>query len=151
MIVATFCHGTVQLGRQVGYLIRFKDMPEPSTTFLKYMTDGILLHEAMNDPDLYHYSTIILDETHEQTLATDILLGLLKSLANRRSDLKIIIMSTTFYALVFQQYFGTNDGPAAALLEIPEHAHHIEVFYLREEIKNACRRIKLDADQCCQP
>jgi len=53
--------GLVQLGRQVGYSIRFEDMTEPGTTFLKYMTDGMLLREAMNDPNLERYSTIILD------------------------------------------------------------------------------------------
>jgi pre-mRNA-splicing factor ATP-dependent RNA helicase DHX15/PRP43 len=68
----------VQLGKQVGYSIRFEDMTENGTTFLKYMTDGMLLREAMNDPTLERYSTIILDEAHERTLATDILMGLLK-------------------------------------------------------------------------
>ncbi|KAG6334347.1 hypothetical protein ID866_4738, partial [Astraeus odoratus] len=74
----------VELGRQVGYSIRFEDMTEPGTTFLKYMTDGMLLREAMNDPELSRYSTIILDEAHERTLATDILMGILKALAKRR-------------------------------------------------------------------
>ena len=68
----------VQLGKQVGYSIRFEDMTEPGTTFLKYATDGMLLREAMNDPELSRYSTVILDEAHERTLATDILMGLLK-------------------------------------------------------------------------
>ena len=68
----------VQLGKQVGYSIRFEDMTEPGTTFLKYMTDGMLLREAMNDPDLSRYSTIILDEAHERTLSTDILFALVK-------------------------------------------------------------------------
>ena len=85
----------VPLGKQVGYSIRFKDMTEPGTTFLKYMTDGMLLREAMHDPDLKRYSTIILDEAHERTLATDILMGLLKNLVKKRKDLKIIIMSAT--------------------------------------------------------
>jgi pre-mRNA-splicing factor ATP-dependent RNA helicase DHX15/PRP43 len=71
----------VQLGKQVGYSIRFEDMTEAGTTFLKYMTDGMLLREAMNDPELSRYSTIILDEAHERTLATDILMGLLKDVS----------------------------------------------------------------------
>ena len=68
----------VQLGQHVGYSIRFEDMTEPGTTFMKYMTDGMLLREAMNDPDLQRYSTIILDEAHERTLSTDILFALVK-------------------------------------------------------------------------
>ena len=71
----------MSLGKEVGYSIRFEDMTEPGVTFMKYMTDGMLLREAMNDPDLRRYSTIILDEAHERTLATDILMGLLKNLA----------------------------------------------------------------------
>jgi pre-mRNA-splicing factor ATP-dependent RNA helicase DHX15/PRP43 len=72
----------VQLGKQVGYSIRFEDMTDEST-FLKYMTDGMLLREAMNDPLLTRYSTIILDEAHERTLATDILMGLLKDVSQK--------------------------------------------------------------------
>ncbi|TFK33677.1 hypothetical protein BDQ12DRAFT_738675 [Crucibulum laeve] len=60
----------VQLGRQVGYSICFEDMTEPGITFLKDVTDGRLLSEAMNDPTLECYSTIILDEVHERTLVT---------------------------------------------------------------------------------
>lgn len=55
----------VALGEEVGYSIRFEDRTSPST-ILKYMTDGMLLREAMNDHDLNRYSTIILDEAHER-------------------------------------------------------------------------------------
>ncbi|KAN0078223.1 P-loop containing nucleoside triphosphate hydrolase protein [Tylopilus felleus] len=169
----------VQLGRQVGYSIRFEDMTEPGTTFLKYMTDGMLLREAMNDPDLNRYSTIILDEAHERTLATDILMGLLKSLAKRRPDLKIIIMSATLDVLKFQKYFSIKEGSTAPLFKVPGRTHPVEVFYTQEpepdyveaairtvlmihraedpgdvllfltgeeEIEDACRKIKLEAD-----
>lgn len=76
----------VQLGKHVGYSIRFEDVTDPGTTFLKYMTDGILLRELMTDPELKCYSTIILDEAHERTLATDILMVFLKALAKKRPD-----------------------------------------------------------------
>ncbi|KAG8720572.1 DEAH-box ATP-dependent RNA helicase prp43 [Ceratobasidium sp. 395] len=123
----------VQLGKQVGYSIRFEDMTEQGTTFLKYMTDGMLLREAMNDHDLSRYSTIILDEAHERTLATDILMGLLKEIAKRRSDLKIIVMSATLDALKFQKYFSTrNDGSVAPLLKVPGRTFPVETFYTQE-------------------
>ena len=74
----------VRLGKEVGYSIHFENMTEEGTTFLKYMTDGVLLREAMGDPSLEKYSTIILIETHERTIATDILMALLKGLVQRR-------------------------------------------------------------------
>jgi pre-mRNA-splicing factor ATP-dependent RNA helicase DHX15/PRP43 len=79
----------VLLGQEVGYSIRFEDCSSQKT-LLKYMTDGMLLREAMSDPLLESYSCVLLDEAHERTLATDILMGLLKEVAKQRPDLKII-------------------------------------------------------------
>ena len=123
---------TVTLGKEVGYSIRFEDMTEPGTTFLKYMTDGMLLREAMNDPDLNRYSTIILDEAHERTLATDILMGLLKAVAKKRSDLRLIIMSATLDAQKFQRYFSINKDSPAPLFKVPGRTHPVEIFYTQE-------------------
>ena len=164
----------VTLGEEVGYSIRFEDKTSPST-ILKYMTDGMLLREAMNDHDLSRYSTIILDEAHERTMATDILMGLLVGVAQRRPDLKIIIMSATLDAEKFQQYF---DG--APLLTVPGRTHPVEIFYTpepekdyieaalrtvvqihaaeaegdillfltgEEEIEDVCRKINLEVDE----
>jgi len=164
----------VQLGQEVGYSIRFEDVTGPNT-ILKYMTDGMLLREAMNDHNLSRYSCIILDEAHERTLATDILMGLMKEVALRRPDLKIVIMSATLDAQKFQRYF--NDAP---LLAVPGRTHPVEIFYTQEperdyveaalrtvlqihatepegdillfltgeeEIEDACRKIQLEADE----
>lgn len=120
----------VNLGEEVGYNIRFEDNSGPKT-ILKYMTDGMLLREAMNDHNLDRYSCIILDEAHERTLATDILMGLLKEVAERRPDLKIIIMSATLDAQKFQHYF--NDAP---LLAVPGRTHPVEIFYTPEPQKD---------------
>ncbi|OJZ83828.1 hypothetical protein ASPFODRAFT_289779 [Aspergillus luchuensis CBS 106.47] len=164
----------VKLGEEVGYSIRFEDMTS-SKTVLKYMTDGMLLREAMNDHNLNRYSTIILDEAHERTMATDVLMGLLKEVVLRRPDLKIIIMSATLDAQKFQRYF--NDAP---LLAVPGRTHPVEIFYTpepeqdyveaairtvlqihatedegdillfltgEEEIEDAARKISLEADE----
>ncbi|KAI9828140.1 MAG: DEAH-box ATP-dependent RNA helicase prp43 [Thelocarpon impressellum] len=116
----------VTLGEEVGYSIRFEDVTSQKT-ILKYMTDGMLLREAMNDHDLSRYSVLILDEAHERTLATDILMGMLKEVALRRPDLKIIIMSATLDAQKFQKYF--NHAP---LLAVPGRTHPVEIFYTPE-------------------
>ena len=116
----------VSLGEEVGYSIRFEDMTSPKT-ILKYMTDGMLLREAMNDHDLTRYSTIILDEAHERTLSTDILMGLIKEVVVRRPDLKLIIMSATLDAQKFQKYFMN-----APLLAVPGRTHPVEIFYTPE-------------------
>ena len=92
-------------------------MTEPGTTFLKYLMDGMLLWEAMNDPNLERYSTIILDEAHERTPLTDILMGLLKGVAKKCKDLKIIIMSATLDAVKFQTYFSLRTDIAVPLFK----------------------------------
>ncbi|KAG2364423.1 P-loop containing nucleoside triphosphate hydrolase protein [Suillus spraguei] len=126
----------VQLGQQVGYSIRFEDMTEPGTTFLKYMTDGILLREAMHDPGLSRYSTIIIDDAHERTLATDILMGVLKALARRRPDFKLIIMSATLDALKFQKYIAISNDALPPLFKVPGRTHPVEVLYTQDPVSD---------------
>ena len=71
----------VRLGDEVGYTIRFEDLTSDKTV-LKFMTDGMLLREAMTDPELSRYSCIVLDEAHERTLSTDVLFGLIKEVSS---------------------------------------------------------------------
>merc|ERR1712166_879445 len=113
----------VQIGEQVGYNIRFEDVTSPQT-ILKYMTDGMLLREAMTDPLLEKYSCIVLDEAHERTLATDVLFGLLKEVVKQREDMRLIVMSATLDAGKFQAFFDN-----APLIHVPGRLHPVEIFY----------------------
>lgn len=116
----------VELGKQVGYTVRFEDMT-CRRTLLRYLTDGMLLREAMTDNDFSSYSVIILDEAHERTLSTDVLMGVLKSAIQRRPELRIIVMSATLDTEKFQKYF--NDAP---LLKVPGRMHPVEIYYSNE-------------------
>ncbi|KAM9961402.1 hypothetical protein ACTFIR_004247 [Dictyostelium discoideum] len=119
----------VELGDQVGYCVRFDDKTNEKTK-LKYMTDGMLVREAMLDSSLSKYSVIILDEAHERTLNTDVLFGLLKSIQKRRekkNPLKIIIMSATLDAELFSQYF--NNAP---VLYIEGRQFPVQIYYTEE-------------------
>lgn len=115
-----------ELGREVGYTIRFEDRTSPATK-IKYMTDGMLQREILLDPDLKRYNCIMLDEAHERTIATDVLFGLLKKTVIRRPDLKVIVTSATLDADKFSEYF--NQCP---IFSIPGRTFPVEIMYSRE-------------------
>ncbi len=95
----------VTLGKEVGYQIRFEDRTDRKTTAVKFMTDGILLAETRNDPDLRQYDTLIIDEAHERSLNIDFILGYLHQTLVRRKDLKVVISSATLDAGSFSRFF----------------------------------------------
>lgn len=113
----------VKVGNEVGYTIRFEDCTSDKTV-LKYMTDGMLLREFMTEPDLAGYSAIMIDEAHERTVHTDILLALVKDLSRERPDLKLLISSATMNAEKFATYF--DDAP---IFNIPGRRYPVDIYY----------------------
>ncbi|EFW98419.1 ATP dependent RNA helicase [Grosmannia clavigera kw1407] len=97
-----------EVGKEVGYSIRFEDVTSAATR-IKFMTDGLLIREALVDPLLSRYSVIMVDEAHERSISTDILLGLLKKIRKRRPELRIIISSATLQADDFIAYFSASE------------------------------------------
>ncbi|BBH09448.1 RNA helicase family protein [Prunus dulcis] len=89
------------------------------------MTDGMLLREFLLEPDLASYSVVMVDEAHERTLSTDVLLGLLKDIARYRPDLKLIISSATLDAEKFSDFFDS-----AKILRIPGRRYPVDIHYM---------------------
>lgn len=99
----------VALGKLVGYSVRFEDVTSNQTK-IKYLTDGMMVREAMTDETLSNYSFIILDEAHERSVQTDVLLGVARRAQNLRklkglAPLKLVIMSATMDVDKFTEYF----------------------------------------------
>src|SRR3954470_18425445 len=111
------------LGHGVGYKVRFSDKLSDAT-YLKVMTDGILLAETQGDRLLKQYDTLIIDEAHERSLNIDFLLGYLKQLLPKRPDLKLIITSATIDPERFSKHF--NDCP---IIEVSGRTYPVETRY----------------------
>ncbi|GJY22960.1 probable pre-mRNA-splicing factor ATP-dependent RNA helicase DEAH9 isoform X1 [Tanacetum coccineum] len=168
----------VTLGEEVGYTIRFEDVTNPDLTRIKFLTDGVLLREMMDDPllskyrccDLYFcyfdisvnnkcvfdikmifFSVIMVDEAHERSLATDILLGLLKKIQRRRPELRLIIASATIEAKSMAEFFhtrkrrpqleGEDHGPQTepAILSVEGRGFNVQIFYIEEPVSDYLR------------
>ena len=113
----------VPLGEGVGYQVRFSDQSSPNS-YIKLMTDGILLAEIQNDRYLSKYDTLIIDEAHERSLNIDFLLGYLKNLLPQRPDLKVIITSATIDVEKFSRHF--DDAP---VVEVSGRSYPVEIVY----------------------
>eukprot|EP00062_Callorhinchus_milii_P018205 gi/632971409/ref/XP_007902158.1/ PREDICTED: putative pre-mRNA-splicing factor ATP-dependent RNA helicase DHX32 [Callorhinchus milii] len=95
----------VNIGHEVGYVIPF-DNCCINETILRYNTDDMLLREMMSDPLLEHYGIIIIDEAHERTVSTDVLLGLLKDIVKQRPELKVVIITCPHMSSKLHTYYG---------------------------------------------
>jgi ATP-dependent helicase HrpA len=116
-----------RVGRSVGYKIRFQDLTGPDA-YIKIMTDGILLAEVQQDPDLSEYDTLIVDEAHERSLNIDFVLGLLKTLLKKRCDLKLIITSATIDTEKFSRAFDH-----APVVEVSGRLYPVKTIYFPDD------------------
>ncbi|KAI1210337.1 P-loop containing nucleoside triphosphate hydrolase protein [Annulohypoxylon truncatum] len=128
-----------EVGKEVGYSIRFEDVTS-AVTRIKFLTDGLLIREALVDPLLSRYSVIMVDEAHERSISTDILLGLLKKIRKRRPELRIIISSATLQAEDFLNFFSdesdkqeSSDGEKneiGSIVSLEGRMYPVDTLYL---------------------
>ncbi|XP_012344438.1 ATP-dependent RNA helicase DHX33 [Apis florea] len=117
----------VEPGKLVGYCVRFEDVTS-SQTRIKYLTDGMMVREAMTDEILSDYSVVILDEAHERSVQTDVLLGVARRAQNLRKlknlpPLKLLVMSATMDVDKFAKYF---QAPAVYL---EGRQHPVKIYH----------------------
>ncbi|XEU99076.1 hypothetical protein FSHL1_004363 [Fusarium sambucinum] len=138
-----------ELGKEVGYSIRFEDVTSASTK-IKFLTDGLLIREALVDPLLTRYSVIMVDEAHERSISTDVLLGLLKKIHRKRPELRIIISSATLQAKEFLDFFTSSSddqnnsknsdkekkAEVGAIASLEGRTYPIDILYLESPAEN---------------
>lgn len=136
------------LGEEVGYSIRFEDLTSAKTR-IKFLTDGLLLREALADPLLSRYSVIMVDEAHERSLSTDILLGVLKKISKRRPELRIIISSATLQAEEFLRFFSgdqseqsdeAGEHSVGRIISLEGRMYPVDTMYLEEPAEDYVER-----------
>jgi len=133
------------VGEEVGYSIRFEDVTS-SKTRIKFLTDGMLLREALIDPLLSRYSVIMVDEAHERSLSSDVLLGLLKKIKRKRPELRFIVSSATLEAERVANFFSDDliSSPEedaqglgqCCVLSIEGRTHPVDMLYLSQPVED---------------
>lgn len=128
-----------ELGSTVGYAIRFQDVTHPDTTKIKFVTEGLLLRELLADPLLKQYSFIVVDEVHERNTNTDLLLGLLKCILLKRSDLKLILCSATIdieSVFSFFKFEAESVKVEPAVLQVEGKTHPTKIYHIEKPVAN---------------
>ncbi|KAK4560305.1 hypothetical protein LTR86_005499 [Recurvomyces mirabilis] len=138
-----------QVGQEVGYSIRFEDVTSASTK-IKFLTDGLLLREALVDPLLSRYSVVMVDEAHERSLSSDVLLGVLRKIRKKRPEFRIVVSSATLQAEDFLKFFAgdgvTNsidsdaDDIVGRIISIEGRAFPVDTHYLSEPCEDYLER-----------
>ncbi|XP_026743379.1 probable ATP-dependent RNA helicase DHX35 [Trichoplusia ni] len=126
------------LGDQVGYAAAGTSC-RTATTGIMFMTEGVLLREMFASPLLMQYSCIVLDEVHERTQMTDVLMGLLKKIIKKRKTLKLVISSATMDAEFLRDFFNLNvnkkdKASTSVIMSMEGRTHPIDVFYTEEPV-----------------
>ncbi|KAH9951416.1 P-loop containing nucleoside triphosphate hydrolase protein [Amylocystis lapponica] len=125
------------IGDEVGYTIRFEDVSDKERTRILYMTDGMLFRETLVDPLLSRYSVIMIDEAHERSIYTDLMLGILKKIRRKRPSLRLIISSATLDATSFLDYFTAGNPPDEAIIvSLEGRMYPVQVAYLQEPVSD---------------
>ena len=139
-----------KVGEEVGYSIRFEDLTSASTR-IKFLTDGMLLREALVDPLLSRYSVIMVDEAHERSLSTDILLGTLKKIMKRRPELRVVVSSATLQAEDFLRFFTGDDfkndaepgelgGKTGRIISLEGRMYPVDMLFLESPAEDYVER-----------
>ena len=114
----------VALGQILGYKTGLRGHYSDKTRII-YMTDHTLLNECIADPTFSKYSCLIVDEAHERSLSTDLLLAFIKKCLPKRPDLKVIITSATIDPEIFDKYFGGG----CPIIKVPGRTYPVEVVW----------------------
>ncbi len=137
----------------MGFSVQFDHVFDAEKTRIKYMTDGHLVREIMADPLLSRYSVIMLDEAHERSLQTDVLMGLLKKIRKKRPDLRLIISSATLDAELFREYFKdpSSHSPDTVVIGLEGRQYPVDIQYLEKPAVDYIEKtiqVVLDIEYC---